>query len=75
MIYNAQMIEENRIVELETKVAYQEDLIQELNKTVFEQQKQLQQLEAAYKFLHAQSKELAAATAAGKPVDEKPPHY
>ena len=35
---------EERIIELETKVSYQEDLLQELNKLVTSQQSQLDQL-------------------------------
>lgn len=69
------MTDDERIIELETKLAYQEDLIQELNKTVFEQQKRLKQLEEAYQFLHAQAKELSASVSDGKAVDERPPHY
>lgn len=69
------MTEENRIIELETKLAYQEDLIQELNKTVFAQQKRLDQLEAAYKYLLAQTQDLSEISSTGKSMDEKPPHY
>jgi len=66
---------EKRMIELETKLAYQEDMIHELNKTVFGQQKRLDQLEAAYKYLLAQTQELSELAPAGKAVDEKPPHY
>lgn len=65
---------EKRILELETKLAYQEDLIQELNKTVFDQHKRLDQLESTYRYLLEQTKELAE-DSSGKAVDERPPHY
>ena len=66
---------EKRIIELETKLAYQEDMIHELSKTIFDQQKRLDQLEVAYKYLLAQTQELSELAPTGKAVDEKPPHY
>ncbi len=66
---------EKRIIDLETKLAYQEDMIHELNKTIFDQQKRLDQLEVAYKYLIAQTPELSEIGSTGKVVDEKPPHY
>ncbi len=66
---------EKRLIELETKLAYQEDLIQELNKTIFEQQKRLDQLDNGYRHLLEQARALADAGSDGKVVDEKPPHY
>lgn len=68
------MIEE-RLVDLETKLAYQEDTIQALNNVVCEQQKQIDQLEATCKLLIDRVGQLAAAADLGKIVDEKPPHY
>ncbi|MBP1150080.1 MULTISPECIES: SlyX family protein [Methylocaldum] len=68
------MIEE-RLVDLETKLAYQEDTIQALNNVVCEQQKQIDQLEATCKLLIDRIGQLAAAAELGKIVDEKPPHY
>ncbi len=66
---------EKRIITLETKLAYQEDLIQSLDETVFEQQKRLDQLEAAYRYLLVQTQEQSENAPADKAVDEKPPHY
>ena len=66
---------EKRIVELETKLAYQEDMIHELNMTIFDQQKRLDQLEVAYKYLIAQTQEQSESVSTGKLADEKPPHY
>ena len=42
---------EERIEKIETKLAFQEDLIEELNRTVYQQQKKLEQLEATCKAL------------------------
>ena len=66
---------EKRLIELETKLAYQEDLIQDLSKTIFEQQKRLDQLEQTYRYLLAQTQELSETTSTNITVDEKPPHY
>jgi|SRR5690554_4714948 len=41
----ANLVSEERIIELETKIAYQEDLLESLNATVAAQQQQLDQLE------------------------------
>ncbi|MGX2040216.1 SlyX family protein [Methylocaldum sp. MU1018] len=66
---------EERLVDLETKLAYQEDTIQALNNVVCEQQKQIDQLEATCRLLVDRITQLSIAADAGKIVDEKPPHY
>lgn len=67
---------EERIIELEIKQAYQEDLIQALNQVVADQQKQIGKLEETCKLLNDKIKSLAMAernpTLA---IDERPPHY
>jgi len=69
------MIEE-RLEKIETKCAYQEDLIEELNKTVYLQQQKLTQLEATCESL---ARHIAAlyesASNESKPANERPPHY
>jgi SlyX protein len=66
---------EERIIELEIKQAYQEDLIQALNKVVADQQKQIGKLEETCKLLHQKIKSLALAEQGPGIVDERPPHY
>ncbi len=68
------MIEE-RLVNIETKISYQEDLVDELNKVVYQQQQQITQLEAICKSLarHIQSQDEAGNER--KPANEMPPHY
>lgn len=65
---------EERLVNIETKLTFQEDLIEELNKTVYQQQKKLDRLEAVCASLARQIESLAEAHE-GKPVNERPPHY
>lgn len=67
---------DTRFEDLEAKVAYQEHTIQELNDTIFQQQKDIDELRATCKILVERYRELAATNAGpASPVDEKPPHY
>jgi SlyX protein len=73
------MTDDDRLVEIETKIAFQEDLTQELNKLVYEQQKKIDRLEAVCQALADHMRELTRTVAegqrAGGAVDERPPHY
>jgi len=67
---------ENRLIELEIKVAYQEDLLQTLNDIIATQQQQIDRLEHAYKTMHERVNNLSSKL----PEDvaqhyEMPPHY
>lgn len=66
---------EERFVDIETKLAYQEDMIEELNKVIYQQQLQLNQLEAICTTLARNIQTLAAAGSEGRTVHERPPHY
>jgi SlyX protein len=68
------MIEE-RLVNIETKITFQEDLIEELNKTVYQQQQKLDRLEAICDSLAKHIQSLAEAGNEGKAANERPPHY
>ena len=68
-------MKDDRIIELETKVSYQEDLLQDLNKLVVSQQQQLDQLAMICKTLSNQLKEAMQRISDESDVDEKPPHY
>jgi len=65
---------EERIMELEIKIAYQEDLLQALNTIVADQQKQISQLEETCKLLSQRMKNTAESEAINQGV-EIPPHY
>lgn len=65
---------EQRFIELEIKVAYQEDLVQALNQIVSEQQRQIDRLEATSRLLHDRLKSLHV-TQSEQNIDETPPHY
>ena len=66
---------EDRIIELETKISYQEDLIQELNQLVVAQQKKIDELTVLGELLKEQFKELLSSLPADSPGHEVPPHY
>jgi SlyX protein len=66
---------EDRVIELEIKVAYQEDLIQEMNKIVSQQQQQIGRLEATCKLLNERIKSLSNVMSADECIDQQPPHY
>ena len=66
---------EERIIELETKISYQEDLIQELNKHVIEQQNRIDSLSVMCEVLKDQLKEVLTNLPGTTASEEKPPHY
>lgn len=69
------MIEE-RLVNIEAKITFQEDLIEELNKTVYQQQLKIERLEAICEALARELRGLAEAGSEGRPTaNERPPHY
>ncbi|MBI3222784.1 MAG: SlyX family protein, partial [Nitrosomonadales bacterium] len=57
------------------KITFQEDLIEELNKTVYQQQLRLERLEAVCEVLARELRSLSEAKNEGMPAHERPPHY
>ncbi|KAF0814894.1 Protein SlyX [Andreprevotia sp. IGB-42] len=68
---------ENRITELEIKIALQDDLLDTLNSIVAAQQQQLDRLQLDLRALaiHVRNMESPGPGGPGKPEDEIPPHY
>ncbi|MDQ7091601.1 MAG: SlyX family protein [Methylococcales bacterium] len=67
---------ETRIIELEIKVAYQEDLLHSLNDIISDQQKQLYRLENSLTLLHQRQQTLADNMESTSSDDNQPPpHY
>jgi SlyX protein len=66
---------DDRLIELEIKAAYQEDLLQTLNKIVSEQQQQIQRLETTCQLLNERIKSLSSESGNNVSIDEVPPHY
>lgn len=68
-------ISEERIIELETKLSFQEDLLQELNSHVITQQEQIDKLNVVCNLLKDQYKEIVSSLPDAAAGDEVPPHY
>ena len=69
-------MDEARLIELEIKAAYQEDLLQDLNRIVSVQQQQIMRLEATCQLLNERIKSLSTTSnQTSEVVDEMPPHY
>lgn len=66
---------DERLIAIEEKITFQEDLIEELNKTVFQQQQKLEQLELFCKELAGRVRSLSEASGTGPSANERPPHY
>lgn len=71
----ASTMNDHRLIELETKLTYQEEALQVLNEVVARQQKQIEALQALCRDLR--DRVAAAGESAPKitPADEVPPHY
>ncbi|MFP5409823.1 MAG: SlyX family protein [Gammaproteobacteria bacterium] len=65
---------QDRLTEIETKLAFAEDLIETLNQTVFRQQAQIDLLQAQLRLLHGQLQALQPSEARN-PREDIPPHY
>jgi SlyX protein len=65
---------EARINELEAKLSFAEDLIDELNRTVFRQQEQLDRMQQQILLLHQQLQAVMPEEERNL-RDELPPHY
>jgi SlyX protein len=66
---------EQRLVDIESKLAFQEDHLEELNKTVYEQQQKIERLEDICRALAGQVRSLAEAGNEKGAANERPPHY
>lgn len=66
---------EDRIIDIEIKVARQEDLLDELNKLVYRQQQKIDQLETLCSALARMIKDAREHSAQGQTPHERPPHY
>lgn len=67
------MSQEDRFVNIEIKLAHQEDLVDELNQVVYQQSKRIDMLEAMVQQLAEHIRNNAQS--GQNPVNEPPPHY
>lgn len=67
------MSNEDRFVDIEIKLAHQEDLVESLNQMVYQQSRRIDQLEAMVAGLAEHIR--TNAQSGNNPVNERPPHY
>ena len=69
------MSTEQQLIELESRIAHQEDSIQTLSHEIFEQQKQITALQTQCAYLLEQLKNQPGQSPADQLQDDVPPHY
>ncbi|MDE2428039.1 MAG: SlyX family protein [Burkholderiales bacterium] len=70
------MTNEERLIDMEIRLARQDDLVDTLNTQVYRQQKKLDELEALCTAMAGRIRELAInASQRTAVIDERPPHY
>jgi len=68
-------MDNNRLIEIETKLAHQDDLVNALNTVVTDQQAQIVRLEELCRVLTSRVRAISEAETSGGPEDDRPPHY
>lgn len=66
---------EDRFIDLETRLAYQDEALRSLSDTVARQQNQIDQLQALCRQLMERLRAQAEPVFKGTQADEVPPHY
>ncbi len=66
---------EDRLIDIEIKLSRSDDMLEELNKVVYEQQKKIDRLEVLYAALLRRVPESADNDGERNLAHEKPPHY
>lgn len=74
IVSNRAMEHDARLTNLEIKVSFTDDMVEELNKTVFRQQQQIDLLIREVDKLRQQASDSPAGASRGA-ADELPPHY
>lgn len=68
---------EEQLIDIQTRVAYQEDTLAQLNEVITRQDAELLHLKQQLRLLAARLEEVTANPGqdAGETIDERPPHY
>jgi SlyX protein len=69
------MVTEEQLINLEAKLAHQDQSILELSEEIYKQQKQIAQLEQTCQFLLGQVQAIEKSGGPSNSAPEKPPHY
>lgn len=68
-------MDEDRLIEIESKLAYQEDLLASLNEALTSQQARISELEQLCRTLAERLRSISDAAGTDTTEDEEPPHY
>jgi len=66
---------ENKIIELQSKLAFQDETISELNEVITDQQNQLDQLREEIRLLGLRIASVAESSSTSEEKEPPPPHY
>ena len=66
---------ESRVIELESKLAFQEHMINELNDIITDQQKQIDQLREEQRVFNQRLQSIAESSDVSNEKEPPPPHY
>jgi len=66
---------EESVVDMESRLVFQEDAIDHLNKVITEQHKEIDVLQQQIRYVYAQIKQLSEQQQDGAPQNDAPPHY
>ncbi len=66
---------EARITELEIRIAHLEDALDQVTRSLLEQERSQQEMALQIEMLREQLRRQATAASPGSPEDERPPHY
>ena len=66
---------EQKFIDLETRIAFLEDTVDDLNKLVYQQSRTISQYQEQMKSLTQHMKQVQSDIQEFKPQDEIPPHY
>ncbi|BFU60507.1 MULTISPECIES: SlyX family protein [Rodentibacter] len=70
-----QQVLENRIAELETKVTFQEQLLEELNQALVQQQFDMDKMQMQLRYIVSKLKDVQPSNIASQAEETPPPHY
>lgn len=70
-----QQILEDRIAELEMKIAFQEQLLDELNQALVQQQFDMDKIHLQLRYLASKLKDMQPSNIASQAEETPPPHY
>lgn len=70
-----QQILDDRIAELEMKIAFQEQLLDELNQALVQQQFDMDKIQLQLRYLASKLKDMQPSNIASQAEETPPPHY